>query len=97
MQSIFFPLPLKTHIIFAAVSILFFAVCFYRKRMFYYIFIIMAIGSTFLIYLCDKLYKVNYVGILELFLLAIVLFLMSYEKKYPPYIKEKRIAGEHYK
>ena len=80
MQSMFFPLPLKTHIIFSIIGIAFLIFRFYRNRHFYYLFFALAIACTFLIYICDKIRDLNYVGILEAFLMGITFFLMYYEK-----------------
>lgn len=49
-----FPLPFNFHVVFGAISVIFFVIQFVRKRYDYYILLILAVLSTFLSYFCES-------------------------------------------
>lgn len=92
-QSVLFPLPLKLHILYAVVGIVFFIISFIRKKRYYKLIMIEAIASTMLIYLCTKdSIFFTVLGFIEFIQVAAALVLRHYELKLT-----LKPNGEHFK
>ena len=81
MDSSLFPLSFQSHIIFCAISVIFFAIQFIRMRCKYQIIAPLAILSTLLVYVSEEKVFFYSVGVLELILLIVLMTVMNKEKK----------------